>query len=371
MLEKKKLAIVYFGSSEGGSGLALEWAKHLEKHFEVIVCLSHKNPMVGHFKKLGIEYRVFNTYDRNLTSLIYTSFFTFRIQKIADSLRKENLENYFDVMPSYWQSRIKKRLPGSRWFLVVHDVEPHPDRWRLATVILRIIFPSKSDVNVVLSKYSYRKLKKRNKTLPCILTEHPKYKGYQSETDIDYIKKRFVENRNKFLFFGRIERYKGIEVLIEAFRLAKKENKNIVLTIAGKGPINKKYARIVKEENIHFINTWISDEKMKVLFDTHGCLVLPYLSATQSGPAAIALSRCMPCIGTDVGALPEQILDGVNGDIIPSNDIIKLKEKILNYSWNALTVEKYVDNSYKLLFGGRSNNNQITALAENIMREIK
>jgi glycosyltransferase involved in cell wall biosynthesis len=126
--------------------------------------------------------------------------------------------------------------------------------------------------------------------------------------------------RCNFLFLGRIHRYKGVDVLLEAFSIASKRDPTLRLTIAGAGRIGSSAWGQIERLGVRVINQYLRDDEIREIVSSHGVMVLPYTSATQSGVAAIALGNGLPCIATDVGALPEQIVQGRNGIIVPSRD---------------------------------------------------
>ena len=53
------------------------------------------------------------------------------------------------------------------------------------------------------------------------------------------IKEKFRHNQTRCLFVGRHVTYKGIEVLIKAFKHLNKDT-NVLLNIIGEGPLTKK-----------------------------------------------------------------------------------------------------------------------------------
>ena len=64
---------------------------------------------------------------------------------------------------------------------------------------------------------------------------------------------------------------------------------------------------------------------------TADAVVLPYLEATQSGVAQIALGFEKPVIATSVGGMAETIADGQTGLIVPPGDNAALSAAILRY----------------------------------------
>ena len=77
-------------------------------------------------------------------------------------------------------------------------------------------------------------------------------------------------------------------------------------------------------------------------------MVLPYTSATQSAVAALALANGMPCIATSVGALPEQVIDGSNGFIVPPGDPEALARAMVTISGDAATAHRMAQESLRI-----------------------
>jgi glycosyltransferase involved in cell wall biosynthesis len=106
-----------------------------------------------------------------------------------------------------------------------------------------------------------------------------------------------IKNMDKYiLFFGNIEKYKGVEYLYSAF----KNNNNLFgyqLVIAGNGNI---YFPHANDAGIIFINRYIKDDEIKSLFKRAICVVYPYISATQSGVLTLAYKFRTPALISDI-----------------------------------------------------------------------
>jgi Glycosyltransferase len=144
------------------------------------------------------------------------------------------------------------------------------------------------------------------------------------------LEKKFNLNKESLdvLFFGRLENYKGIDTLVKAYEVLKKENLKIKLTIAGRGKIDKDLENKINKLGIIFKNYWISNEELCQLIENSDVLVAPYKNATQSGMVGVALAYGVPIIATNVGSFSEYIKDGVNGFLIDVDDHLGLAEKI-------------------------------------------
>lgn len=124
------------------------------------------------------------------------------------------------------------------------------------------------------------------------------------------------------LFFGRIHPYKGLDYLLEAVRQIK--GFTVRLVIAGDGVITSSNI----PQNTILINRFIEDEEINAIFKIAHVVVLPYISATQSGVIPLAYFYGKPVIATNVGALPEAVIHGETGLIVPPRDSSALRYAI-------------------------------------------
>lgn len=154
-------------------------------------------------------------------------------------------------------------------------------------------------------------------------------------------KNRPKKNKCKFLFFGAIEEYKGLDLLIKACEeIILEDITDFSLTIAGKGEYWKEISNLIQHKS-HF-NTrieFIPDSEIPDLFNSHHFLVLPYLDVTQSGPQMIALNYNLPIIASNHDGFKEYIDHGETGYLFNNKDIDALKT-VLKQSIN-LPQSKY------------------------------
>jgi glycosyltransferase involved in cell wall biosynthesis len=74
------------------------------------------------------------------------------------------------------------------------------------------------------------------------------------------------------------------------------------------------------DDVIRFVSEYVPNEEVGTYFSASDIVVLPYLSATQSGIAQIAYNFNRPLVVTDVGGLAEVVVPGKTGLIVPPND---------------------------------------------------
>ncbi len=118
------------------------------------------------------------------------------------------------------------------------------------------------------------------------------------------------------LFFGRLERYKGVDHLITACAMldgARGDGPRLVL--AGPGSLESQWAGVLPL-GVEVHDRLIGDEEALDLFRRCGLLVLPYLDATQSALIADAYFFHKPVVVTWTGALPEYVQHGRTGWLV-------------------------------------------------------
>jgi glycosyltransferase involved in cell wall biosynthesis len=137
------------------------------------------------------------------------------------------------------------------------------------------------------------------------------------------------------LFFGYVRPYKGLHLLLEALPMVVKELP-VTLYIVGEfyekmTPYVERTKSLGLEKYVHIIADYVSNDQVGVYFSASDAVVLPYVSATQSGIAQIAYHFDRPVIATDVGGLAEVVVDKKTGFLVPPNDPRALAETILRF----------------------------------------
>jgi len=128
------------------------------------------------------------------------------------------------------------------------------------------------------------------------------------------------------LLFGRLQPYKGVDVLVRAMERVWAARPEVILRIAGVGPAA---AGVPSDPRIELRHEYVPEDQLESLFSEASVVVLPYIQASQSGVGALALGYGIPTIVSDVGALPEIALD--KSFIVPSADDQTLARAILRH----------------------------------------
>jgi len=220
------------------------------------------------------------------------------------------------------------RRAASRFVLVLHDAEPHPgDRYPMRAAVLGWEVKS-ADALIALSDHVAKEAQRiygfpadRIYTVP---------HGAFTFGEPVLIPRKFPTGRPfRLLFFGRIVAYKGLGLLIEAYRILRKEGHNIELSITGSGDLSPYRDALQDLQGITIQNGWVDDADIADALLTADAVVLPYVEASQSGVAASAFSAALPVIATPVGGLIEQVDDGLTGLIATSVTAETLADTIL------------------------------------------
>lgn len=132
-----------------------------------------------------------------------------------------------------------------------------------------------------------------------------------------------------FLFVGRLEKVKGIDVLISAMVSLIEENFRAKLYVVGDGPlkdyINKKISKANLHENVILLGS-ISTEELVSVFKKCNCVVIP--SRSESIPLVLseALNFDKDLIVTDVGDMGYLGKEYRIAEVVPSENASALKE---------------------------------------------
>ena len=119
------------------------------------------------------------------------------------------------------------------------------------------------------------------------------------------------------LFFGRIDEYKGVDILLDAYHLTDAYKQGIKLIIAGKSSQNELLE--VNDDQIMIFNRYIPNEELASLIFHSMFIVLPYRSATQSGCVFSAFAFNKPILATQVGDLTIQVDEEVGHTVRPNS----------------------------------------------------
>ena len=145
-----------------------------------------------------------------------------------------------------------------------------------------------------------------------------------------------AENEKVLLFFGFVREYKGLKHLLKAMPKVCEKYSDIKLLVVGDfGEDKELYLSLIDELNIkeklEIYDGYIPDKEVEKFFAAADLVVLPYESATQSGIVQISYSFEKPVLATNVGGLPEVVINNKTGYVVEPQNPEELANKIIEF----------------------------------------
>jgi D-inositol-3-phosphate glycosyltransferase len=145
--------------------------------------------------------------------------------------------------------------------------------------------------------------------------------------------------RKTLLFFGRISRDKGLDLLVDSLGFLKGRNPSFYLIIVGGvdrgssylAEITTQLAKRNLETDVLLRPQFVPDEEIEKYFVAADCLVLPYRLTFQSGVLFLSYSFGLPVVATNVGSFAEYIVEGETGFLAERADSRSISVAIQRY----------------------------------------
>jgi len=229
------------------------------------------------------------------------------------------------------------KLLGGPLIYTVHDPEAHPG----SPLTMRAgdwITAKMADQVVVLNRYGRTRLLARGFKRGAIsVIRHPMYTLFRRW------RPRQRSSRKIILHFGRIETYKGLEVLIQAFDSNRESMPGWKLIVAGSGTLrDSSLGR--RTRDIEILNRYVPDREVARLMQMAAFVALPYTSATQSGVIALAQAFGRPVVATSVGGLKEMVVPGKTGILVPPHNVTALGRALVSLATDPRLLARMRDN---------------------------
>lgn len=256
-------------------------------------------------------------------------FLLYKHKNISEFFKNIKFDYVVQTFFHPWANRVSNQVDYKKLLTICHDPILHSGVKKFEIVQTQnfikksdeIIVLTEKFIEIVEDKYGFER--KKIHFMP-----HGRMGDYKKNQNKS-LDLRYDKNKLNFLFFGRIEEYKGLRVLAEAYKKLSEENENVTLTIAGSGDFSKYEEDFKDILNVTIINRYIKDEEVGSFFDGSNVVtILPYLDATQSGVIPIALEYNTPIIASDTGGIREQLNNGRIGILFNSGDSTELYEKM-------------------------------------------
>lgn len=209
------------------------------------------------------------------------------------------------------------KLLGLKLVFTIHDWNPHEGNMAGATRLYNEVVQSfLADHFVVFSPID-------TDVSHSVL----KLSGFKSDFD------RSDTSKQVFLFFGRIEPYKGLQNLVYIAEEVKRRLPDAVINVMGAGS-DQAIDGLLAGSNVNVVNEFISEEDLNSQLKKTTAVLLPYDSATQSGVIIKSFSMGIPVVAYDVGALRYYIDNGSDGILVKHGDIKGFVDGMIEISEN-------------------------------------
>ena len=277
------------------------------------------------------------------------------------------------------------RRSGLPLVQTIHNVVPHKSYLGRLDHLLEGSYYRAFDRLLVHSQANGRELRARYPSIDegsVAVVPHGNYCGqFDDPPGMAEARRRYglPEGVPVALFFGVIRPDKGLDLLLDA--LALPPAANLHLLIAGKPEgegqgFQREYQpridRLGLNARVHSVVRHIADEEVPAIFGACDLVVLPYRQVAMSGVLHLAYTMGRPVLASAVGALPEMVVPGVTGLLVPAGDSKALaaalgvlcrerselqrmgesaRQESLKYSWD--TIAETLGALYDALLDGR------------------
>ena len=223
------------------------------------------------------------------------------------------------------------RTRGTRVVLVCDNLVPHERRpldSALTSWMLR-----NSDGYLVMSESVERDLDRLKPGALRRRVEHPLYAQFdRGRWTRESARRHLGLEGDVALFFGYVRHYKGLDILLEAWRRVRAD-RPATLVVAGEFYEDPAPSRRLAETagGVRLLERYLPDDEVEAVFRAADVVVLPYRSATQSGVTHVAYALDTPVITTRVGGLAETVREGETGLVVPPEDPDSLAGAIVRF----------------------------------------
>lgn len=245
-----------------------------------------------------------------------------------------------------------KLMRRQKKLFVCHNVFPH-ERFPLDKTLTKLVL-KQGDYFITQSQMDAKDLLSIIHDAKFAVTPHPTYNAFKI-VDMSKAEARKILNIDEtarvLLFFGFVREYKGLKYLLKAMPDIKKRISDVQLWVVGDfGNDRESYLDLIEsldiKENVKVVEGYIADAEVEKYFASCDLVVLPYISATQSGIVQIAYGFTKPVLVTDVGGLPDVVENDKTGYVVKPETPAEIADKVIDFFKNK-KADKFIENIIK------------------------
>lgn len=252
------------------------------------------------------------------------------------------------LAPSVGYVTGKLRKQGVKAISVLGNVIPHEHR--VGDEALTKYYLNRNDGFIAMAESVKDDLLMLKPNAKYIMGYHPPYDHFGDSLDQKIAREKLGIHPDKkvLIFFGFIRDYKGLDVLIEAF---KKLDESYHLIIAGESYSGfDKYEEMLKDFDSNRLTKMIkytTEDEAALCFSASDVCVLPYRTATQSGIVGISYNFNVPVIVSDVGGLREMVEPWNAGVVVESADVSLFENAIKEFFHSKVDYKSNINKAIK------------------------
>jgi glycosyltransferase involved in cell wall biosynthesis len=151
-------------------------------------------------------------------------------------------------------------------------------------------------------------------------------------------------NNRRLIFIGRDGAFeiKGVPNLLRAFELVKEKIEDAELILVG---ISKE--RGIEQPGVSVMGRIADRQKVGRLLEDASLLVLPSLRDESPGVIREAMIKKLPCVASAVDGIPEMVIDGETGRLVPPQDPERLAEVLIELLQDEDELRRMGDKAYQ------------------------
>lgn len=175
--------------------------------------------------------------------------------------------------------------------------------------------------------------------------------------------------KNNFLFFGRIEPYKGIRHLPKISALLNLKSPDSTITVMGAGD-DPYLDEINGLANVNLVNRFVSEVDLNNAIHESIAVIMPYDAATQSGVLCKSFSCGTPVIAFSVGSIDLYLENQVSGYLIPHGDLDGFVDAMVKMKETYKEFKGYIRSNFEKKYGRESLILQYQGLIQELLWKI-
>jgi glycosyltransferase involved in cell wall biosynthesis len=355
----------YWGGSENQ---ALLLSEHLiQSGIDVSVLTRQVNglPEHEHVNKVPVS-RSIRTFDRG--KLFGVTYFVSCLKHMV------LLRNRYDIIHCHIiglhcaAAVVVKIIFGKKVILKVASTDTNSDLLRLVkmrygSLVIKLL--QRADVIVALCRKSAQEALKYGFLEKCIR---------RIPNGVDTLRFRpateYQGLRDRIVFVGRLAQGKGVDILLEAFSLLRREGFNMRLDIYGAGPELNELRRMADGLGLRAAVLFHGQiGTVEDIFDNSCVFVQPSLVEGMSNVILEAMAAGLPVVATRTGAAEDMIRDGVDGLLVDTGSARQIHDAVVRLLSDEALAER-IGRQARALIESRYSIEQVALMYHELYREL-